>query len=450
MNSIPLRPFASIPLRASAMLVALFLCLTSPQSRADQPLHATEAAARLGQKVVMEDVVQAFSHSRTKKGGYLSFGAPYPKQVLSVWVPDEICDQIPHKPGLIGRTVRIRGTVAESPTGPMIRLASPEQFDLLDANAAILAKDFLDGQMDREHFMAAVAQTFWREDFATLDELFTELQQSHERFADGTWIESSFFKAFDVVDNESDERYAEVGHKIDRWRSGNPTSAAAELVQAGYHLNLAWHARVLASAAQKTEVRAEFQREVSVARQLLEAQPGAKVVPDWFVKMEIVAIAQHWTAEEFFQLLREAVTLEPDYYTFYFQAARYLRDCGGKGAWEKFAEAQRQARGAGGEGDVLYTRIAWSMSVNYRNLFQSSSISWKTMAAGFDRLMQQHPQSLWLKNAYAQFAFQARDRARLRPALAAIGDHPDMEIWVNLENVGFARRFAEEDPTSPR
>ncbi len=91
------------------------------------------------------------------------------------------------------------------------------------------------------------------------------------------------------------------------------------------------------------------------------------------------------------------------------------------------------------------------MGVGYHNLFQSSSISWETMAAGFAQLIAQYPASRWLKNAYARFAFQAGDRVRLRPALAAIGDNPDTEIWVNLENVGFARKFAEQDSgDSPR
>lgn len=68
------------------------------------------------------------------------------------------------------------------------------------------------------------------------------------------------------------------------------------------------------------------------------------------------------------------------------------------------------------------------MSVNYHNLFESTQASWETMAAGFTRLIAEHPDSRWLKNASARFAFLARDRERLRPALAAVGDDPDMGI----------------------
>jgi len=37
------------------------------------------------------------------------------------------------------------------------------------------------------------------------------------------------------------------------------------------------------------------------------------------------------------------------------------------------------------------------------------------------------------------------ETARLRVALEAIKDDPDMEVWVNLENVQFAQKFANNE-----
>ncbi len=427
------------------LLAAVLFCLTSARGTAAPRLTAAEAASRIGQDVVFEDVVKAISQSRSKKGCYFSFGAPYPKQVLSVWVPDEVWAKLPRDPGLMGRTVRIRGRLEASPTGPMLTLASPDQFALVDADDRMLAKDFLDGKMDREHFMAAVAQAFWREDYDTLEELVRELQQSHERFADGTWIENALFKGLHIAVTESDQRFADAGARFDRWRAHYHTSAAALVAQAGYHIDRAGQLRETRPADRVLQTRAECKSEVTLARQLLEGNPGAKSVPEWFVKMQRVANAEGWTHDAFFKLFDEAVAREPEYYPFYFQTARYLWDKEKPGTWERFAESERQRLGAGGEGDALYTRIAWSMSVNCKNLFQCSSISWETMAAGFTRLIAEHPDSRWLKNAYARFAFFAHDRTRLRPALAAIADDPDMGIWVNLENVELARKFAAEE-----
>jgi hypothetical protein len=38
--------------------------------------------------------------------------------------------------------------------------------------------------------------------------------------------------------------------------------------------------------------------------------------------------------------------------------------------------------------------------------------------------------------------WKADDRVRLRKALPAIKSDPDMTIWVNLENVAMAEKFA--------
>ncbi len=76
--------------------------------------------------------------------------------------------------------------------------------------------------------------------------------------------------------------------------------------------------------------------------------------------MERIAFAQAWPREDFFRLFNEAIAGQPDYYTYYFHAALYLLDGprSESGGWERFAEEQRQKRGAGGEGDVVYARIA--------------------------------------------------------------------------------------------
>lgn len=44
--------------------------------------------------------------------------------------------------------------------------------------------------------MATVGQAFWREDFATFEELANELRESRERFSNGTWILSAFSAAW--------------------------------------------------------------------------------------------------------------------------------------------------------------------------------------------------------------------------------------------------------------
>jgi hypothetical protein len=64
------------------------------------------------------------------------------------------------------------------------------------------------------------------------------------------------------------------------------------------------------------------------------------------------------------------------------------------------------------------------------------------MASGFDYLLKQYPESRYLRNAYANFAWKAGDRERVRMLLPEIRKDPDMTIWVNLECLGMAERLA--------
>ena len=144
------------------------------------------------------------------------------------------------------------------------------------------------------------------------------------------------------------------------------------------------------------------------------------------------------------ELFREATQVAPDYYRFYFNTAWYLMPQwhGRKGEWEAFVEQERQKHGAGGAGDGLYARIALSMKRNYHDLFNQTAISWETTASGLEYLIRQYPASRSLKNLYAFHAWRQHDRPRLQRALPAIKPDPDMTIWVNLENVAIAEKFA--------
>src|SRR2546423_11982152 len=115
--------------------------------------------------------IKAVSFSRSSNGYYLSFGAPYPQQVLSVWIDEKIFDQLAGHRALLGRLVRINGQIEKSQTGPLIKLVARENFQLLPADETVLSKPRLDGKQDRDQFQAAVRQTFKREDFGTLETL---------------------------------------------------------------------------------------------------------------------------------------------------------------------------------------------------------------------------------------------------------------------------------------
>lgn len=426
--------------------LATAIALFQTASLAQQPPDALVVADRIGQPVEFQDEVKAVSYSRSTDGFYFSFGQPYPAQVLSVWLSRELYDTLPANHTLVGRVVRIKGRLEKGPEGrPLLKMSSRDQFALLKIDEAVLSEPSLDGKQNRDQFMAAVWQTFRRGDFDKLETLAEELRQSRERFTDGIWISDAFFSALRVGTKTPADRFASINEALAKWDTARPGSLVAPIFKARFHCDLAWRGRTNHSGKNVTpEGWQEFKRELGSAREILENRPASKIHPEYFAVMQSIALGQSWQRDDYMRLFAEATNVEPDYYAFYFNTAQYLSSCwhGKKGEWEAFAERQRQLHGAGGAGDGLYARIAWAMKDHCHNLFRETAISWDVMASGMEYLIRQNPNSRYLKNAYANFAWKARDRARLRKLLPVVVSDPDMNIWVNLENVGIAEKFA--------
>jgi hypothetical protein len=427
------------------LLLLPFLALLQSIALPQNPPDAANVAGRTGQTVEFQDEVKAVSYSRSTKGYYLSFGAPYPKQLLSVWMLEKLFDRLPYHSSMVGRTVQITGQIESSPTGPLIKLVSRDNFKVLATDESILTKPTLDGNQDRAQFETAIYQTFQRGDFDTLDTIGHELQTSRERLNDGTWLSEAYFAAFRISVGTRLERYNENEQLLARWEQSRPTSPVLPMIKAGFHIDLAWKWRGNDYGYTVTpEGWAGFKKELAVARRILDADQTGKFYPEYYALMQMLALGEGWKKEKYMELFREATQTTPDYYRYYFNAVWYLMPQwhGKKGEWEAFAEHQRQRQGAGGAGDGLYARIAWSMRRNYRDLFHETALSWDTAASGFEYLIKQHPASRNLKNEYAFLCWRQHDRARLQRSLPAIQPDPDMTIWVNLENVAMAEKLA--------
>lgn len=432
-------------LRIASITVVLAVA-HSLEAAAEKLPDAAAVAKQTGKAVQFQDEVKAVSFSRSTNGYYLSFGAPYPQQILSVWLPAAIYDQLPHRKSMVGRTVRISGNVESSASGPLISLNSAAGLTVLQADESILSRPRLDGKQDRSQFKSAVWQTFKRGDFDILEAVGESLRRSRELLFDGSWLSEAFFDSFRLGSRLSDEQYAEMDARLTQWEKTRPVSSVLPLIRAGYHIDLAWKQRGLGyEDAITPQARAAFARELSAARQILESNSTTKSYREHFTLMQAVALGQQWSREQYERLFIEAVNVQPDYYEFYCHKAQYLspRWNGKKGEWEEFAEHERQKAGVGAAGDALYARIAWSMRNFYKNVFKESDVSWEKVASGWLSLIRQYPSSNYLKSIYANLCWKVGDRERLRAALPLIGPNPDMTVWVNLENVNLAHKFAD-------
>src|SRR5712691_3984379 len=238
-----------VELIVSLLAITAFTATARGQSLPD----AATAAKQLYHDVTFEDVIKAVSKSKTHDGFYLSFGAPYPKQVLSVWAANETYRKLPGAGALVGRTVRIRGIVNPTATGPMVYLESPVQFRLLPVDDAMISKPQLEGKADRHQFVIAIRQHLKRKDFDTIETLGSELHESHERFTDGTWMLDAFFGAFILSADRSSETFEERARMIADWKTRYPNSILPILVEAWFRIDLAWKWRGTEVASKVTE-----------------------------------------------------------------------------------------------------------------------------------------------------------------------------------------------------
>jgi len=210
-------------MRCALVTVWWVFCAVSVVAAQDAAVATASAVAdKIGQTVEFQDEVKAVSYSRSTKGYYVSFGAPYPKQTLSVWIDAKIYDHLPMHHSMVGRTVRITGELENSPTGPLLKLASAERFRVMPTDESILSREKLDGKQDRAQFTTAVWQVFEREDFNTLETLAEELRQSKERLYDGSWLSEAFLDAFRLGAKVSGDRYAQVEQRLGRWEQAKP------------------------------------------------------------------------------------------------------------------------------------------------------------------------------------------------------------------------------------
>src|SRR3954465_10756309 len=226
------RTFFSVWCVCSAVAVAVAQDVAIP--------NASQVTDKIGQTVQFQDEVKAVSYSRSTDGYYLSFGAPYPKQVVSVWFPAKVYDPLPAHRAMVGRTVQIMGQLEQSPTGPLIKLQSAQNsFALLPVDPSALTKPNLDGKQDRTQFETAVFQTFKKGDFGTLETLGRELRESRERLNDGSWLSAGYFAAFRLQPYSAMASYELMQNNLAAWKTAYPASTVLPMIEAGFHLDLA-------------------------------------------------------------------------------------------------------------------------------------------------------------------------------------------------------------------
>jgi hypothetical protein len=103
---------------------AILLAVSLASAQEAKTYSASEAAKHVGEKATVTDKVAKVFES--KAGNiFLNFGARYPNQMFTAYIPKDSADQFPKAKELDGRTVSITGQIVLYKGKPEIVLDNP-------------------------------------------------------------------------------------------------------------------------------------------------------------------------------------------------------------------------------------------------------------------------------------------------------------------------------------
>ncbi|MES9971077.1 MAG: DUF4034 domain-containing protein, partial [Candidatus Thiodiazotropha sp.] len=190
-----------------------------------------------------------------------------------------------------------------------------------------------------------------------------------------------------------------------------------------------------------------FKEKISEARIYLEKHKHlSDIDPHWYEQMIIIAMAQGWRKDAFYELMDEALLKHPKFYEIYFKAIGYLlpKWRGSVAEIEKFADyATKKSRAH--EGNGMYARIYWYASqIEFgHKLFTKSNARWKQMKKGIDDVLKHYPDQ-WNINNFAVFSCLARDKQMTKKLMDMMQGEPIMTAWKKDELYTYCDKWTKK------
>ncbi len=297
----------------------------------------------------------------------------------------------------------------------------------------------IDGPIAEEYLERTVQRMFYQEKFAELEEMAQDLRKTKGRFPHGSWKLVFFYKGVSNPKEETADGWERHLSKLDKWLNKSQGSITAR-VAAGYAWSrFGYAARGEDTAGKVTEEGWRLLHErTQKALSFLENKPARPEddCPGRYAALLTIGLVTGWDQQTLDAYFKEAIALEPAYYSFYESKAVYLlpKWHGGEGDWQSFSREATRLTPAY-EGKAIYMRILdslWGEYGTYKT-FNDPGVSWPMMKQGFIDTERNFPNSPWNLNKYCKYACQAGDTATARALFASIGDRPYWKAWKPYE-----------------
>jgi len=291
---------------------------------------------------------------------------------------------------------------------------------------------------DRKEIYDKVKELLYADDYTGLEKMANEYRINETRTSSGLWKLTLYYAGFDEIlsyQTNSPEKWSELLHKFELWKSKYPKSATPFIAKSIILMKQAWSIRGTGySNTVAKEAWAPFYKKIEESRRVLEeSQSVSKLDPNWYVVMSDIANIESWENYKFEKLINEGLSSNPYFYQLYFSAMYYYTPKwhGNAKQIEEFARAALE-RTKEQEGHSMYARIYWfaSQSQFEGELFDRSDVDWSLMSKGIDDVLIKYPDQ-WNINNFALFSCLARDKNKTNKLIAMIINKPIEKAWLN-------------------
>jgi hypothetical protein len=303
-------------------------------------------------------------------------------------------------------------------------------------NACSTSDIDIDGRNDIQSlqvYRAALRHLLAQAKFKQLDCIANTERSSKQRLPGGMWkIHEFYWAVTELPGHATQEDLKRQLKLVQNWVAVRPSSIAARIVLAKVYINYAWDARGNDTGDTVTESGWKlFGQRLEKAKAILDdASHLHSKCPEWYLTMQDVALGLGWDRPAAMDLMKQAITFEPEYYYYYRSLAYYLMPQwnGDAGEAAKFAEESSNQVG-GDAGDILYFQIGEKI-VCACNDPEYGHMSWPRLQKGYGLLETKYGASVLNLNRLALMATKSGDTVVADGAFQRIGDSWDKDVWI--------------------
>jgi hypothetical protein len=262
--------------------------------------------------------------------------------------------------------------------------------------------------------------------FEDLDKLIGRYSTLHDRGDDGRF-KLSGIETFISAIAEYRQRQDSLKN-VELWRSANPHSPGAALLEAAVWRQAAWQARGggYASSVLPEGQQLFHERLERAMNSLTASEPYAASNPLWYMQALDVKLELGASLGEQFGLYDRAIKAFPEFFPLDFNMIRALlpKWGGSNEAIAAFIESVVK-RSPPPLKAQMYTRLWWYVDQSSAlevDLFRDMGASWPRMRDGFESLEKSYPDSVWIRSNFASIACRAGDATSYVRLRAELGD----------------------------